>query len=220
MNRFILFDAGDTFEGYNDRRETTFPKRISDAAARFRELPLPLEDRPQRSILIEHDAFLLFREFRDYAAKRCAGGESIDTLWGRANQNALILAGILAVGVDHKKPRITITEAKWAIAFIRWSIVTWGRRLEGSVSRNFTEGNSKKLESLIRDCSKFVPKVKKKVWANLLRQGYMPRSFLMQKCRHLRGSEFKDALDALVTSGLVGEGETDTGLEFYKWVGE
>jgi hypothetical protein len=219
MNRFILFDAGDTFEGFNDRREMTFPSAIRKKAELFKEWPLPLEDRPQKIVELDHEAFIAFRAFRDEASKRCAGGEAIDTLWGRANQNALILAGLLAVGTDHKKPRVTKANATWAIQFMRWSISTWGARLEGSVSRNFTEANSKKIESIIKDARKYSAKAKKPTWKKLLSQGYMPKSFLVQKSRHLRGPELEEAIRSLEEGGLIGSGETDSGLEFYKWVG-
>lgn len=216
MNRFILFDAGDSFSGFNDRRDMTFPSAITKAVEKFREYPLPLEDRPQRKITLDHSAFIKFRDFRDACAKRCAGGEAIDTLWGRANQNALILAGTVAVGVDHKNPKITADIADWAIEFINWSIKGWAERLEGHVSTNFIEARSKKVEALIKGAKGFAIKAKLASYKTLLSQGCMPKAVLVLKSRHLRGSELDETLKGLETAGLIRAGETENGVEWYR----
>jgi hypothetical protein len=219
MNRFVLFDAGDTFEGFNDQRVMLFPSSLTRAVERFRELPLPLEDRPQRLITMESSAFLRFREFRDRCAKRAAGGEAIDTLWGRANQNALILAGTVAVGIDHRKPRITKDIADWAIGFVAWSVQRWADRLEGSVATNFIEARSKKIEGMIRDAKRLQTKAYRPSWKTLLAQGCMPKSFLIQKSRNLRGPELDETLKSLEQAGLITSGETENGAEWYRWSG-
>lgn len=219
MNRFVLFDTGDGAATYNDQRVTLFPSAIKRAVERFKELPLPLEDRPQKSIGMSGSVFARFKAFRDEAGRRAAGGTAVDTLWGRANQNALILAGIVAVGIDPKAPVIDEGTADWAIRFIRWSIETWSKRLDGSVARNFTEARSKQIESYIRDSMKYATRTKKPSWRALLSSGRMPRAFLTTLSRHLRGNELKEVIETLLDAGIIAVGETDDGIEFYLWKG-
>ncbi len=220
MNRFVLFDTGDRAPSYNDQRQTIFPSGLRKAAEKFKEFPLPLEDRPQKNVLLPAGVFARFKAFRDYAGGRAAGGTAVDTLWGRANQNALILAGLVAIGVDPRAPTIDEGTAEWAIAFITWTVETWGERLEGSVARNFVEGQSKTLEKYIRDAKQYVTRAKRPNWKALLAQGYMPKAFLGTLSRHIRGNELKTSLESLVEAGIVEAGETDSGMEFYKWKGD
>jgi hypothetical protein len=220
MNRFVLFDTGDSAPSYNDQRQTIFPSALRKAAERFKELPLPLEDRPQRNVTMTGSVFNRFKEFRDYAGKRAAGGSPVDTLWGRANQNALILAGLVAIGVDPRAPVIDEGTAEWAIRFIRWTVETWGERLEGTVSRNFVEGQSKQIERYIKDAKKYYERAKRANWKALLGNGYMPKAYLGTLSRHIRGNELKVAIDSLVEMGVIEAGETDSGMEFYKWRGD
>lgn len=224
INRFVLFDAGEMAIHYNDQKQTTstLPSTIVRAAEKFKERPLPLEDRPQTPITMSNATYAKFRTFRNECGVKMVGGSPTDTLWARANQNALILAGIVAVGCYPGDKHVVIDEATadWAISFIRWSLETWSERLEGSVARNFVEVQSKTLEKYIRDAKKYLPRAKRGNWKALLAQGYMPKAFLTTLSRHIRGNELKTSLETLVEAGIVEIGETDSGMEFYKWKGD
>lgn len=216
MNRFVLFDAGDAYAHRNYQRETMFPSAIRKACEAFKELPLPLEDRPQRIIPLDQGAFRSFVRFDEEAAQRSASGEPIDTLWGRANQNALILAGIIAVGIDHKKPRITNDGASWAIDFVRWTVETWRRRLGDNVSSNFVEAQSKTIEVLIRDCHKYAKRWDHQpTYHALLKNGKMPKACLRLASRKFKKRDSEETLEHLLEAEIIGEGETERGVTFY-----
>lgn len=219
MNRFVLFDA-EEYAQRNWERDTTFPSAIRKACEAFKELPLPLEDRPQRLIPIDQGGYRTFVRFDEETRRLAHREESItQTLWGRATQHALIIAGIIAVGIDHKRPKIDEAGARWATDFIRWTIRKWLDRLGDSVSENPVEARSKRIEARIRDARKYADRAKRPAWKALLAEGKMPIAFLTQMSRTLRGVELKETLEGLETGGLIVIEETGRGTQYARHTG-
>lgn len=216
INRFVLFDCGDILPPPNMDRNQLFPSAIEEGVKRIRAVPTPVGEYPFIKVQMEDTkTWAMFRDF-DYEARSQAfkggGGE----LWGRANQNALILAGLVAIGVDPRRPRITQEIGSWATQFIRWSCGRWVTRIDESASRSMVEHQSKTIEKYIRYPAKFIPKVTRKVEVRLMEQGVMPRNVLYRLCRHLRERDLEDALNHLVASDLICSGELE-GVEVL-WV--
>jgi len=209
INRFILFDAGDGLAGENVRRDTTFPSSLEASIRALRSLPVPTGDFPfERIRFATNDAYSAFREFSAYARERSIEGDTGE-VWGRANQNALILAGCVAAGCG-MRPKITLEIARWAIDFAMWSFDRWTARLERGVARNFIEEKSMRVENVIRDSTKYAKgfaRDPKK--AKLLARGLMPRSVLSRLTRSLSRRELDEHLETLVEGDLISIGDED-----------
>jgi hypothetical protein len=204
VNRFLMFDAGDEPTSVNVERDATFPssieartKQIIDRAPRSGEFPF-------HTINFTPSSYRLFRAFEDEAINAAAGA----TMWGRANQNALILAGILSVGMGGSKPTIDDECALWAIAFVRWSIERWEKRIGGSTARTVTEGNSKTVEQYILNARDYVNN--KRLTADkiaMLKKGKMPRSVLTKLCRHLNARDLDGIIMQLKQAEIIAEAD-------------
>lgn len=213
VNRFLMFDAGDDAPAVNVEREEhpAFPARIEAAIKLIRERPVREGNFPFHTIQFEPKAYVAFREFENQCIRAAGGAE----MWGRANQNALILAGILAVGLGGSKVTITEECASWAIEFVRWSIARWTARVGGATHRTQTEGHSKLVERYImgaRDLS-----AQKGLRANqiaMLKKGKMPRAVLSRMCRHLNSRDLDGVILQLKQSELIAENEED-GMVIY-----
>lgn len=210
LNRFILFDSGDTPPRANLERSDVFPSSILKSAKIMRELDprhFPMEITFETAAVWE-----MFRDF-DEEARTHAATEGDNEIWGRANQNALIMAGTVAVGMDPKHPRITEDVAEWGMSMTRWGISCWAARLGASTSRTFRERESKAVERFIRLPQKFMHRAPDK-YRELMRRGLMPTSVLQTLCRHLQAREFNEIVAQLVDGQLIGAGE-DGDVECY-----
>jgi hypothetical protein len=203
LNRFILFDSGDGAPKANTGRSDVFPSSIMKTAKEMMEFEP--KHFPQEIIFEDGPTYAMFTDF-DEEARRHASSEGENEIWGRANQNSLIVAGIAAVGVNPRKPVISAEIADWAINLIRWSISCWTARIGESTARTFRERESKTVERYIRNPQKYAHRASPK-HRDFLKRGLMPFVVLQKLCRHLQAREFSEILDQLVEAQLVGAGE-------------
>lgn len=212
INRFILLDAGEELPDTNSIRTTLFPSKIENALRAMVKVKRPTEGEFININFENARAHQIFKDYVDFARVMAAKGGGWE-MWGRSNQNALILAGILAVGVDAVRPIITQDIAHWATDFISWCSERWTSRIEQSASRSFTERGSKYLERII-----FNPRIfeHKTLGAEreLVKKGLTPASLVARLARHMRKNELADTLSHLVLSGLIVVGEID-GISCY-----
>lgn len=216
INRFVLFDAGDELADSNLNRSTIFPSTLEERLKDFRLVDPPRGEYP--FIKIRFDAagtVAYFRDFNERCRELCTRGGGWE-MWGRTNQNALMVAGIVAIGINPRKPLITDEVAKWACDLVQWASHRWAARVEECSSRSSIESASKGIERIVRNASTYVGRAKSKTEAALLRKGWMPRGMLTRLNRHLRGRDLDDAINQLVLGGIVGQSEED-GLEIY-WI--
>lgn len=206
INRFILFDSGDAPPKAIQGRADVFPSSIGRKIKELKENTPPGNSKAHE-IGFEKGVWERFRDF-DEDSRRSAAGEGDNEIWGRANQNSLILAGIVAVGCQTKKPKITMEVADWAIGLVTWGISCWSARLGESTSRTFRERESKTVEKYIRSPQKYIHRAPPK-YKDFLRRGIMPYSVLAKLCRHLQAREFSEILEQLTEAQLIAAGEED-----------
>lgn len=214
INRFVLFDVGDKVPEANLRRDHTFPARISDKVKRIRGIEPPRGDYPWITVKMEDiKVYSTFQGF-DHEARQHAyeggGGE----MWGRANQNALILAGIVAIGINPRAPVITHEVCNWALEFVRWSTKRWELRVDEGSARTMIEKRSKHVERIIRDPSKHITKNMTEKYRRLIGRGLMPRGIISRLCRHMAPKELEDTLSQLTNSDLIACGDEE-GVEVF-----
>lgn len=204
INRFVLFDAGESFPEPNRNRQIVFPTKIEDAITKLKHIDPPKGDYPFMKVRFDDNR--VWNKFLDFEteARTFAFQEGVGEMWGRANQNALILAGLVAVGVNPRHPRITAEIADWAMKLVKWSCSCWTARLEDSSSRTFVEKRSKVVERYIRGCRKYIDRTNfSKKCRSLLERGLMPKSILTRLCRHLNPKELEDTVNQLIGADLI-----------------
>jgi hypothetical protein len=208
-NRFVLFDSGDRVPEANLNRSNLFPSRFEEFHKTIKGLSTPMNGAgPFRKIKFDTtQVWNMFRDF-DYESRTNAFQNDYSGVWGRTNQNALILSGVAAVGVNPKRPVITESIADWAMKLVRWSTEKWRRRIEESSSRTIVEQRSKTVERYIRHVHEFSHRAKTdKKALEIMQQGMMPRSMLTRLCRHLTARDLDDVLNQLTVAEIVATGE-------------
>lgn len=217
INRFVLFDAGDELPDTNFSRQNIFPSKIEESLKRFRSIDPPKGDFPFIRVRMEStEVWALFRDFNEKAREFSIRGGGWE-MWGRANQNALILAGLVSVGINAKAPLITEAIAKWATGFMAWSSHRWAARVEECSSRSHAEIASKQVERYIRQANVYRGRAfGRPLEMEIIERGLMPKSLLMRLCRHLRGKDLEDTIDYLIASDIIVAGDVE-GKEAY-WI--
>jgi len=207
LGRFLLFDVGSSTGVRNKPMDRIFPSSIKKELVKMMEVPIEPDDPAIEVAMGErlHDRIHAYED-------ECKAIREVAPLWTRAHQHALIIAGLVAVGINQKRPVITSEILEWSIDLSRWSSSCWEARyreaaggLTDAYSRKF-----KRIEQLIRQVRNQVraanlhPGDKK---YKLMIDGYMPRGVL----RYLSGiksSDLEDILDGLIDAGLVHTKET------------
>lgn len=222
INRFLLLDAGSEMARTNETRDNTFPAAIErELAAMQKVRPRPIDAAKGIDGFIHigyetQEAYEIFNDFqvaaREWAAKEQGQGE----MWGRANQNALIYAGIVAVGVNPKRPMITVEVAQWAVEFVSWSVERWIARIDQSASRSVTEAASKSIERMIRGVRELAMHCRTNREGELVAKGKMPRAMITRLSRHLKAKDLDDVLASLILADIIGTSD-EQGIESY-WV--
>lgn len=209
VNRFILLDAGEKKPKSNTERDNIFPSRIEEQLLKFKALKRPQKELPFRKIGFESARVLgIFKDFDEKCSDSAAEGGSSE-IWGRANQNALICAGIVAIGVSQERPIITAEIADWATRFLTWTSDQWVRRVDQSSARNATERSSKFLERLITHTKEHIGRARGGPERKLVARGLLPKSMLLRMSRYLRGRELDETLTTLILGDLIATGEVD-----------
>ncbi|MBV6505236.1 MAG: hypothetical protein ILNGONEN_00794 [Syntrophorhabdaceae bacterium] len=206
INRFILFDAGDGAGVDNVRRDAVFPSRIEKEIERLREESVRGGENLR---LVKWESAKVYQrmvEFQRWTRDKAAelDSEGLNPLWSRAAQNAMMLAGIVAIGMRDK---ITMETCDWATGLSRWSVERWVVRLGKGMVRNPIEGYSLRLEELIRSAEALAGRARRPGQRELMRRGLMPRSVLGLLMRHLTSRQIDDSLLSLLDAGIVAEGE-------------
>lgn len=206
VNRFVLLDAGGYKAEENDRRINIFPSKLEANVKEFSRSDHKRGEFTQIGFATAK-AYGMFRDFERECRELCSKPDGAE-VWGRANQNALVLAGIVAVGLNKHRPMLEEFIAEWAIAFIRWCSEAWAARVEQSSARSVVERGSKQVEMLIRNVRTYRHRCRKQSEEpSYVDRGIMPRSLLVRLVRHIRGRDLDDIITQLLISDILGTSE-------------
>jgi hypothetical protein len=155
-------------------------------------------DRPGM-VVIESDAAITFKALAIKSDTNLIN-PSYGSLWSRAHENALRLAGVVAIGQDIRTPVITRVTARWACELIEEQLNDFTGLLEEGMSENSFEASAKKALKYIQTAKKYTSDSK---YSQQLKLGLMPRSKLMKLMRLPSPELFK------VTEYLLGCGDIE-----------
>lgn len=210
-NRFVLIDSGETFPPRNRKRAKTFPSAIKKHARLIRDHE-PMEGEFTRIKWADTKTWAMFDEFEEVSRRRTHRGERA---WARANQNALILAGLAAVGIDPARPEITQKLARWALELVTWSTDRWADKIRLVGGETINEKESFHVEERIRHASKYGKSAQSKVHRDLIQKGFMPHSVLLRVCRKVQRHRLEQILDDLHDAEIIGSSEMDDNICYF-----
>lgn len=207
VNRFILLDAGEKLPRSNLERINIFPSRIEDALKDYDKVKRPNGTDFVRISFETNEAYRIFQDFNEYCRENSVKGGGWE-MWGRSNQNALICAGLVAVGINPKRPKINERIANWAVQFITWCSERWSMRVEQSSSRSVVEAHSKFVQRMITTVKHLRHRAAgRPAEIQLIDRGLMPRSLLIRLSRHIRGKDLDDVISQLIVADIIAAGE-------------
>lgn len=132
-------------------------------------------------------------------------------LWSRAHENALRLAGVVAIGINFREPLITRSIADWAVGMVTGQLEEFTKLLQEEMSENLFDEQCKKALKIIKNASTY----KDQQFHALLKIGAMPRGKLT-KAMALKRAEMQNVVDHLVDTRQIKRGFTEeTCIEFY-----
>ena len=129
--------------------------------------------------------------------------------WARANQNALILAGLAAVGVNAQRPVIDIDLCRWAIELVTWSNNCWEAKISSTASgESYIEKDSFKIEAIINNPQKYAGQSGNSDHQRMaLQNGFTPKAVLTRNTRGIDKKRREQILDDLHDAGLINSTE-------------
>ncbi len=156
-------------------------------------------------IVYEDGVEQLFQNFSNEVDK-LSSKDVVGGLLGRAVQNAIAVAGLLAVGdcKDLNAPVITCDHAKWGISWVKWCVNEAASLVENNVADSDDEKKRIMVLRLIQTCSnpKFVnASGAAKFKANLL-VGQAPRAWLIKKAK-VSAKVLNDIIETLVAGEQI-----------------
>jgi hypothetical protein len=204
VNRFILLDTGTEFRGRNLNRSHVFPSAITKQAKQLRDHE-PADGQFTEVTFADTRTYSAFDKFEETSRRRAGAGQYS---WARANQNALILAGLAAVGVDAHRPVIDIDLCRWAIDLVSWSNNCWEAKVRSTASgESYIEKDSFKIEAIINNPQKYVDRANSDNQRNALQHGFTPKSVITRNTRGIDKKRREQILDDLHDAGLINSAE-------------
>lgn len=205
VNRFILLDTGTEFRGRNLNRSHVFPSAISRHAKQLRDHE-PADGDFTEVIFEDTRTYNAFDKFEETSRRRAGAGQYS---WARANQNALILAGLAAVGVDAQRPVIDTELCQWAIDLVTWSNNCWEAKVSSTASgESYIEKDSFKIEAIINNPQKYAEQSGNSDHQRMaLKNGFTPKAVLTRNTRGIDKKRREQILDDLHDAGLINSTE-------------
>jgi hypothetical protein len=211
LNRLIVFQSAEDVDTRDEDDEST-QKGIPDTlvakvktlahAGRSRGALVDFADNPD----VERNMVDVVRHpeakehMRVFKAKVKTMNGPLAALWSRAVENAIKVAGILAVGVDHQEPVITIDQAKWATTLVCNCLETFEIQLDQNLADSPFHARCNKAMDKIRNPSEYATN---KRWGHLTAKG-MPRGILIHAVR-VNKRELNEVIEYLLESGQIKE---------------
>jgi hypothetical protein len=218
LNRMVLFDAGDEQPAINLDRESLRLPSVAVKKIRAIEEFIPSEKYEKRSrenkpyfSIPFHDtkAYNHFRNFEQFARELVDKGREFGP-YGRANQNALVIAGIIAVGVDPINPEIDLPIAEYATRLITHSCRCWTYRFTENMYDTQFQRKLKQVERIITEARKFAGGNRlTKAENSYLKKGFISRALINRKTNGISPRELDDIFRKLLEAEVIGYKEIE-----------
>ena len=194
----ILFFCSDAMTRPEIKESVEIPPEIVTAVRKWtdtaKEAVLRFDEPPPSplAVPITDDAKAVLSSFANEAYDHTASDSPFGVLYGKANENAIRVALILAVARHVDDPEnavITAADVTYATELVRFLLLKMEELLKANLAENNAERNNKRLLQIVRESGT---------------QG-VTTSELTAKTRWLRGASRREILNELVASGDVRE---------------
>lgn len=210
LARFLLIDTGDGLGKQRHNRQDIFPSRVEQYIRKFRDVALPQDG----FVEIGYETTAIYQKFvafAEFARGEMNGNADRAELWNRANQNSLIVAGLLAIGRDVNRPKVNLELADYAIDLAIRSVRAWIDRLASSAAGQGNEKLVRTVENIIRDARKYADRGRssRPKESSLMSKGKMPVQVLKRLVRFDKRRDIDDAIKVLLEGEVIKEGMSD-----------
>ena len=205
LNRLIVFQAHGTPAEMDWTEKPPVPDQLlAKLKDLFDDRHMTAETMPEakRRVVItwKPGALKHIKDFTSKSRKLSINDPKYGALWNRAGENAIKVAGILAVGVNHNKPVITLAQAKWASNLIHQCLESFSDVLRDQLAESEFDRLCKKAFILIRDAVKYRNDPR---FGHLTKYG-MPRGLLL-RCLRVKAQMVTDVVSYLIESKEIDE---------------
>lgn len=152
-----------------------------------------------RVIAFRDEARTLLDQFDDDCDTRVDG--AMGSLWVRAHENAVRVAGCVALGMS--EAIVTKDIAQWAIAFVSWCVQSMIDRLEADMASSPFEADAKRALKYIKRAIDYGADSK---FGEFCAEGLMPKG-LLTKLMHMRAKDLAQVIDYLADAEEIEKGE-------------
>lgn len=167
----------------------------------------------------------LLTDFRDTADLSRINNRELGPLWARAHENAMKVAGILAVGncaasgsVNREDVAVTVDCAAWAIEFVQWCIEGVSILAKSEIGDNEADRTVRKIRQFIADVSadpgQFDSKLDRQ-HREQNKKGLISRSQVSKRFQYLPSRLTQDAILVLIASGDIASIKSEDGRSTY-----
>lgn len=209
LNRFMLINA--TIETPQMEVTGDHIQLSEQIIFQLNSLKLSNQNNPGEKITIKRGEGVveMCQEFSNYADEKSIEGIT-GKLWGRAYQNAVAVAGILAVGeaVEPQNPVLKPHHFEWATTWVKWCVESCITLVKDHVADSKEEAERKKILMLIRNTYAYLEGKMAIGSVEDLERGYAPRAWLLKKSKHSSKS-LDEHIKTLIDSGLIWYEERD-----------
>jgi len=144
------------------------------------------------------EALIAYRGEAD--AKRADAGAAEAHLWARSYENALRVAGCIAIGDSPPdKPILSLKNAEWAIRFMRWS-TQQAIGLLAHIADSDTERDAQSIVAFVKEC---VSRPVKGKHHDLNKNGWVPQSQITRKFQRIKNWARKQLIEDCVEGGYL-----------------
>ncbi len=204
LNRILYIETDDELPAKRfDQIEADLPQNIIDGIAKIAQSHILFDNSGQfKSIHVSDPAIVVLNEFSDFCDRQALGDPQFGSLWIRAHEHAIRIAGIMALGCAESIDAVWIqtNHVNWALTFTEWCFRRLRKHLDEHMADSEFDARCKRALMFIANAHKYAGD-KKFGWACAM--GKMPRGKLVKLMR-LSTRELDTVLDFLVCSEEIG----------------
>ena len=198
LNRFIVIPNNEKMPPFRDGKPATMSEEMKTAVHNLSENGILgrvlANEKSGKSNPYGPDKFIPIKPtdqavdallaYRGEADKKRANAEDAEAhLWARSYENALRVAGCIAIGdSDPDKPVLTLENAQWAIDFMGWATGQAVGLLD-QIADSDTERDAKRIVAFVKEC--VLRPAKQSDYYDLNKDGWVPKSQITRKFRSI-----------------------------------
>jgi hypothetical protein len=208
LNRLLVFQSDVT----GNKSRVRPPPLPADLKQRLTDLFDPRytsacampEELHRNVITWAEGAYEIATAFDEYCTSEIKADPVLGGLWSRGFENAIKVSGLLAVGINHENPIISVEQIRWAVRLITHCQTAFVKILDSQLASNEFDALCKKALGIIGNAIKYR---EDKQFGHMVSYG-CPRGLLTKKLR-VKSHTVSDVVRFLLDSQQIEELEIE-----------